>query len=199
MATLPDGTRRDEFAEFHASKTRQYIDKTMATGQDIFPVVQACILLAWYFYQEGRWVEIWIFAGFQTRVAIPLRLNYPGAFSAHNTMSPGGYLPPPRDFRDLESRRRTWWMAIIFDRIVSVGGWIHAIDERDVGTELPLRGEDFDSEVNNLSSDLESLWAEIIPFSNSCLATLRTYLQRTSLPHICQNIPMLFYFLSRPS
>ncbi|OJA10820.1 hypothetical protein AZE42_00268 [Rhizopogon vesiculosus] len=146
VSTLPDGTRRDEFAEFHASKTRQYIDKTMATGQDIFPVVQACILLAWYFYQEGRWVEIWIFAGFQTRVAIPLRLNYPGTFSTHNTTSPGGYLAPPRDIRDLESRRRTWWTTIIFDRIVSVGGWIHAIDERDVGTELPLRGEDFDSE-----------------------------------------------------
>jgi hypothetical protein len=146
VATLPDGTRRDEFAEFHASKTRQYIDKTMATGQDIFPVVQACILLAWYFYQEGRWVEIWIFAGFQTRVAIPLRLNYPGTFSTHNTTSSGGYLPPPKDVRDLESRRRTWWTTIIFDRIVSVGGWIHAIDERDIGTELPLRGEDFDSE-----------------------------------------------------
>ncbi|KAG2159959.1 uncharacterized protein EDB93DRAFT_1073536 [Suillus bovinus] len=146
VATLPDGTGRDEFAEFHASKTRQYIDKTMATGEDIFPVVQACILLAWYFYQEGRWVEIWIFAGFQTRVAIPLRLNYPGTFSTHITTSPGGYLPPPKDLIDLESRRRTWWTTIIFDRIASVGGWIHAIDERDIGTELPLRGEDFDSE-----------------------------------------------------
>lgn len=120
----------------------------MATGQDIFPVVQACILLAWYFYQEGRWVEIWIFAGFQTRVAIPLRLNYPGTFSTHNSGLPGGYLAPPRDLIDLESRRRTWWTTIIFDRIVSVGGWIHAIDERDMGTELPLRGEDFDSEVS---------------------------------------------------
>ncbi|KIJ68347.1 hypothetical protein HYDPIDRAFT_173098 [Hydnomerulius pinastri MD-312] len=146
VAILPDGSRRDEFAEFHASKTRQYIDKTMATGEDIFQVVQACILLSWYFYQEGRWVEIWIFAGFQTRVAVPLRLNYPGTFSTHGSASPGGYLPPPKDFRDLESRRRTWWMTIIFDRIASVGGWIHAIDERDLGTELPLRGEDFDTE-----------------------------------------------------
>ena len=119
----------------------------MATGEDIFPVVQACILLSWYFYQEGRWVEIWIFAGFQTRVAVPLRLNYPGTFSTHSSGSPSGYLPPPKDFRDLETRRRTWWMSVIFDRIVSVGGWIHAIDEQDIGTELPLRGEDFNSEV----------------------------------------------------
>ncbi|KAH7911949.1 hypothetical protein BJ138DRAFT_1062114 [Hygrophoropsis aurantiaca] len=146
VAVMPDGSRRDEFAEYHASKTRQYIDKTMATGDDIFHVVQACILLAWYFYQEGRWVEIWIFAGFQTRVAVPLRLNYPGTFSTHGNNSPSGYLPPPKDIRDLESRRRTWWMTIMFDRIVSVGGWIHAIDERDLGTELPLCAADFEAE-----------------------------------------------------
>ncbi|KAJ7631002.1 hypothetical protein FB45DRAFT_793800 [Roridomyces roridus] len=147
VVTLPDGTRRDQFAEFHASKTRHYMDKTMASGEDIFPVMQACILLSWYFYQEGRWVEVWIFAGFLTRVAVPLRLNYPGTFTTHGNNSPGAYLAPPRDFRDLESRRRTWWMTIVFDRIASVGGWIHAVDERDLGTELPLRNNDFESEI----------------------------------------------------
>jgi len=119
----------------------------MASGEDIFSVMQACILLSWYFYQEGRWVEVWIFAAFQTRVAVPLRLNYPGTFSTHGNNSPGAYLAPPKDLRDLESRRRTWWMTIIFDRIASVGGWIHAVDERDLGTELPLRTEDFENEA----------------------------------------------------
>ena len=144
---MPDGTRRDQFAEFHAGKTRQYIDKTMASGEDILSVMQACIILSWYFYQEGRWVEVWIFAGFQTRVAIPLGLNYPGTFSALGNNSPGAYLAPPKDLRDLECRRRTWWMTILFDRIASVGGWIHAVDERDIGTEFPLRTEDFEAEV----------------------------------------------------
>ena len=120
----------------------------MASGEDIFSVMQACILLSWYFYQEGRWVEVWIFAGFQTRVAVPLRLNYPGTFSTHGNDSPGAYLAPPKDLCDLESRRRTWWMTIMFDRIASVGGWIHAVDERDLGTELPLRTEDFEAEVD---------------------------------------------------
>ncbi|KAI6031749.1 hypothetical protein PISMIDRAFT_91300 [Pisolithus microcarpus 441] len=146
VAMQPDGSRKDEFAEYHATKTRKYIDRTMATGEDIFQVVQACIILSWYFYQEGRWVEAWVFAGFQTRVAIPLRLNYPGTFCAHGGALTAGYLPPPRDFRDLEIRRRTWWMSIVFDRIVAAGGWAHSIDERDIGTELPLRGEDFDAE-----------------------------------------------------
>jgi len=158
---MPDGTRRDQFAEFHSSKTRQYIDKTMTSGEDIFSVMQACILLSWYFYQEGRWVEVWIFAAFQTRVAIPLRFNYPGTFSTHGNISQDAYLAPPKGLRDLESRRRTWWMTIIFDRIASVGGWIHAVDEQDLGTEFPLRANDFESEVsaNNLCCDFLILFS----------------------------------------
>ena len=134
----------------------------MASGEDIFFVMQACILLSWYFYQEGRWVEVWIFAGFQTRVAVPLRLNYPGTFSTHGNNSPGAYLAPPKDMRDLESRRRTWWMTIMFDRIASVGGWIHAVDERDLGTELPLRTKDFESDVETLFFLLLMLLTNVI-------------------------------------
>ncbi|KZT05966.1 uncharacterized protein LAESUDRAFT_207675 [Laetiporus sulphureus 93-53] len=155
---LPEGSRRDRFAELHVSKTREYIDRTMASGQDIFPVLQACLMLSWYFYQEGRWVEVWIFAGFQARVAVPLRLNNPGTFSGQSANTPGAFLPPPKNFRELESRRRAWWMTVLFDRIVSVGGWMHAIDEKDIGTEFPVRRVDFeaDSNIPNNPQDLAS-------------------------------------------
>lgn len=99
----------------------------MASGQDIFQVMQACIVLSWFLYQEGRWVEVWIYAGFQARVAVPLRLNFPGTFSVHSNNAPGAYLSPPQDPLEQEIRRRTWWMTIVFDRIVSVGGWVHAV------------------------------------------------------------------------
>lgn len=92
-------------------------------------------------------MEVWIFAGFQTRVAVPLRLNYPGTHVKSLGGIQMGYLPPPKDPMDLESRRRTWWMSLVFDRLVSVGGWLHGIDERDIGTELPLRYIDFELEV----------------------------------------------------
>jgi hypothetical protein len=121
----------------------------MASGESIFSVMQACVLLSWYFYQEGRWVEVWIFAGFQTRVAIPLQLNFSGTFCAHNTAGSPAYLGPPKSLQDLELRRRTWWMTILFDRIVSVGGWIHGIDEKDIATELPLRVDDFELDVSD--------------------------------------------------
>ncbi|KAG8898925.1 hypothetical protein FRB99_007038 [Tulasnella sp. 403] len=135
---------RDRFAEFHAAKTRSYIDQTIATGQNIFSVLLAGIVLSWWFYSEGRWVEVWSHAGFLTRVSIPLGLNFPGTHRSHNA-SP--YLAPPRNPTDLEQRRRAWWMCLMFDRIVSVGGWPHSIDERDIGTELPLRRVDFEAET----------------------------------------------------
>lgn len=40
----------------------------------------------------------------------------------------------------------------MFDRIVSVGGWPHSVDERDVGTELPLRRVDFEAEVSRIAA-----------------------------------------------
>lgn len=120
----------------------------MASGSDILYVLQACIILSWYFYAEGRWVEVWIFAGFQVRVAVPLRLNHRGTFQSDGTGSPGAYLAPPRDDKDLEMRRRTWWMSIIFDRIASVGGWLHGIEHKYIATEFPLRRVDYENNAS---------------------------------------------------
>jgi hypothetical protein len=140
---------RDKFAEFHANKTRQYVNQTMSHGENIFQVWQACIILSWWFYCEGRWVEVWIQAGFQTRAAIPLGLNYLGMVKRgpDGNVVRNAYLEPPKGLRELEARKRAWWMALMFDRIVSVGGWLHSVDERDIGTELPLRALEYELEV----------------------------------------------------
>lgn len=211
-----DGARRDKFAEFHASKTRQYIDRTMASGKDIFQVMQACIVLSWYLYQEGRWVEVWIYAGFQTRVAIPLRLNFPGTFSVHAVNGPGEYLPPPQDPLEQEIRRRTWWMTILFDRTVSVGGWVHAVgqslsirtnakaltivstDERDIGTELPLTATDFELQVRQLFYLCLLSWKPYVGcHSEPSRITHKTYPKRAFSFIILQSIQTPFCCSSR--
>lgn len=169
----------------------------MASGEDIFAVMQACILLSWYFYSEGRWVEIWVFAGFQTRTAIPLRLNYPGTFARHSVGSPGAYLAPPKDALDLELRRRTWWMAVLFDRIVSVGGWVHGIDERDIGTELPLRTQDFETNVREGFRHRGEHLPDLV--CSKPLQTIpRVCSPQTSLPFIQKSTLIRFYCLSKP-
>ncbi|CCA70160.1 hypothetical protein PIIN_04099 [Serendipita indica DSM 11827] len=137
QSTVP---QRDRFAEFHANKTRAYVNATMSNGQNIFDVFQACVILSWWFYSEGRWVEVWIQAGFQTRAIVPLGLNYLGLIKRGPDGAPvkNPYLAAPKNAHETETRRRAWWMAILFDRIVSLGGWLHSVDERDIGTELPL-------------------------------------------------------------
>jgi hypothetical protein len=57
-------------------------------------------------------------------------------------------------------------MAVMFDRIVSMGGWVHAIDERDIGTELPLRTEDFFMEVASCCHYYSRICVEHHPASN---------------------------------
>lgn len=49
-----------------------YIDQTIATGQNIFSVLLGGVVIGWWFYHEGRWVDVWRYAGFLTRVSIPL-------------------------------------------------------------------------------------------------------------------------------
>lgn len=44
------------------------------------------------------------------------------------------HLPPPRDWTELEERRRTWWVIYITDRLVfSTSGTPAVIDDRHVG------------------------------------------------------------------
>jgi hypothetical protein len=148
--TNPSQPLRDRFAEFHANKTRMYVNQTMSNGQNIFDVFQACIILSWWFYSEGRWVEVWVQAGFQTRAVIPLGLNYLGLVKRgpDGAVVRNPYLAPPRSEFETETRRRAWWMSIMFDRIVSVGGWLHSVDERDLGTELPLTLANYEAMVS---------------------------------------------------
>ena len=53
-------------------------------------------------------------------------------------------------------------MSLVFDRVASVGGWLHAVDERDIGTEFPLRWVDFeatyDTGVGNVRISQNSLF-----------------------------------------
>lgn len=75
-------------------------------------------------------------------------LNHPGTTPGIANGSP--YLSPPNNATDLEQRRRAWWLCVALDRIVSVGGWPHSVDEKDIGTELPLRRTDFEADVSSM-------------------------------------------------
>lgn len=206
--------QRDRFAEFHANKTRAYVNATMSNGQNIFDVFQACVILSWWFYSEGRWVEVrlfflqsygfradrcvqvWIQAGFQTRAIVPLGLNYLGLIKRGPDGAPvkNPYLAPPKNAHETETRRRAWWMSILFDRIVSLGGWLHSVDERDIGTELPLTYARYDAAVRSIFGVHAH---ELTPCSLIFLRTLKRYIRITSSPAIPSSTPIRTFSSSK--
>ncbi|KAH6664927.1 fungal-specific transcription factor [Halenospora varia] len=57
-------------------------------------------------------------------------------------------LAPPRDFIELEERRRCFWGAFYCDRWASSGtGWPMSIDEKEIMTNLPASEEAFETGV----------------------------------------------------
>jgi len=56
-------------------------------------------------------------------------------------------LPPPRDWIELEERRRAFWAAFYVDRWASSGtGWTMIIDEKEVGFHSLPSGVDSTNE-----------------------------------------------------
>ncbi|KAK3690252.1 binuclear zinc transcription factor [Podospora appendiculata] len=69
-------------------------------------------------------------------------------------------LIPPRDWSELEERRRTWWVIYGCDRCVAVAtGWPALINDRDVHTLLPASEEafnnSFEEHTNSLAAALQ--------------------------------------------
>ncbi|KAK3393442.1 binuclear zinc transcription factor [Podospora didyma] len=64
-------------------------------------------------------------------------------------------LMPPKDWSELEERRRTWWVIFCSDRLASgATGWPALINERDILTLLPGSEEAF---INNQEEQTSSL------------------------------------------
>ncbi|KAK4249171.1 hypothetical protein C7999DRAFT_12955 [Corynascus novoguineensis] len=57
-------------------------------------------------------------------------------------------LPPPRNWIEVEERRRTWWVIFLADCfLAAVTGWSSLIDERHIRTHLPSTEEYFNTGI----------------------------------------------------
>src|ERR1700742_4688479 len=73
-------------------------------------------------------------------------------------------LPPPKDFIELEERRRTFWVAFHGDRWSSSGtGWAMIIQEKDVCTKILL--------ARRISTLMKSRLLHIFPRQKNPLKT----------------------------
>ncbi|KIL70734.1 hypothetical protein M378DRAFT_194984 [Amanita muscaria Koide BX008] len=138
--------RPDSFAEQQAKYAKETIDRLNALGKDLFPVLQASIVLTWFYWPHGRWVDVFFSSAFSMRLSVPLGLNTcPPFHSITRSQRPVSILLPARTVIEDEIRRNAFWLAYATERLHGYGNpWALNLDDQDISQLLPVRGEEFD-------------------------------------------------------
>lgn len=124
-------------------RARKYaeLDEMKGLGESFVTIAhaQCWVLIATYEFQMMYFPRAWASAGRAVRLVLMMGLNrLDGPASDMKQV-----LAPPRDWTELEERRRVFWMTYCSDRYASMGtGWPVSMDERDVSF-LQAAGEHF--------------------------------------------------------
>jgi len=85
------------------------------------PIAQAWALISTYEAKKTFFTRAWMSSGRLTRLCLMLSLHLLDG----KTTAIKQILPPPKDWIELEERRRTFWSAFYCDRWASSGtGWV---------------------------------------------------------------------------
>lgn len=145
------------FSLRQAAFGKDAIQDGLNTGNRLFDVVRAMIILSRVFIDDTRMLECWTYCGLVARMILPLGLNVRSAeLSLKSVM-----LPPPVDALEREERRVVVWMAMYHDTIASAAsGWGSSLSLDELTIPLPVSKGDFDrgrSDMPPNPQDLESL------------------------------------------
>ncbi|WWC69552.1 uncharacterized protein I206_103494 [Kwoniella pini CBS 10737] len=148
-ANLTFGLRQASFA-------KEAVQEGLNTGNRLFDVVRAMIILCRVFIDDTRMLECWAYGGLVARMLLPLGLNVRSAeLSLKSVM-----LPPPADALEREERRAAVWMAFYHDTIASAAsGWGTSMSLDELTVPLPVSIEAFEAGHEHMESnpqDLES-------------------------------------------
>lgn len=151
--------RPDSFAEQQAKLARETVDRLNILGEELFQVFQANIILTWFYWSHGRWVDVFLNSGNTVRLCIPLGLNMcPPFHSISKLERPPSIVPPARTVIEDETRRNAFWLAYALERHYGMGnGWALFLDDQDISQLLPVRGDQF--EQGTLVYPLQRQWA----------------------------------------
>lgn len=151
--------RPDSFAEQQAKFARETAEHMNTLGENLFQVLQANIVLTWFYWSHGRWVDIFLMSAHSMRLTVPLGLNMcPPFHSITKSERPPSILTPARTVIEDETRRNAFWLAYATERQHGIGnGWALSLDDQDVSQLLPVRGDQF--EQGTLVPPLERQWA----------------------------------------
>ncbi|KAF9452679.1 hypothetical protein P691DRAFT_179047 [Macrolepiota fuliginosa MF-IS2] len=151
--------RTDSFAEQQARLARETGERLNALGEELFQVLQANIVLTWFYWSHSRWVDVFLSSAHSIRLCVPLGLNMcPPFHSITKSERPPSILPPARTVVEDETRRNAFWLIYATERQHGMGnGWALCLDDQDISQLLPVRGDQF--EQGTLVTPLERQWA----------------------------------------
>ncbi|KAL0579098.1 hypothetical protein V5O48_002881 [Marasmius crinis-equi] len=132
------------FGDRQAELARETAQHLESIGSNLLQVVQANVLLSYYYCSHARSAELFLTAAHSLRLSVPLKLNVcPPFLSITKTISPDMF-PAARTVIEDETRRNTFWLAYTIERLHgSSNGWAHCIDDQDIFQLLPVCHERF--------------------------------------------------------
>ncbi|KAJ7597136.1 hypothetical protein C8J56DRAFT_919311 [Mycena floridula] len=159
--------RPDSFAEQQAKLAKETSEQLKYLGQDLFQVLQANVILSWFYCAYSKWAELFLASAHSTRLCVPLGLNIcPPFHSITKSTRPISILPPARTVLEDEMRRNTFWLAYCVERLHGCSnGWALSLDDQDISQLLPVRGDQF--EQGTLVTPHDRQWAH----SNNLILT----------------------------
>ncbi|KAH7090825.1 fungal-specific transcription factor domain-containing protein [Paraphoma chrysanthemicola] len=109
--------------------------------------LQALIICAFDTIGSGRGPSAWSIVGSMARTVEQLQLSTEDEDSnnqrkgSHALVKRMAFLPPCRDWREAEDRRRVFWTVFLMDRFCSIAtGWNVCLTSADVKRRLPCEG-----------------------------------------------------------
>ncbi|TFK52054.1 hypothetical protein OE88DRAFT_1807933 [Heliocybe sulcata] len=137
--------RPDTFADVQADLARDSCDEQWSMGENLFEVLQARIILTWFYLAHARWSEVYLAASTAMRISVACGLNcYPPFHTIANPTRPLSLLPRSETIIEDECRRNAFWLAYCSERQHGCGnGWALCLDDVDVTQLLPCRGDRF--------------------------------------------------------
>ncbi|KZV77049.1 hypothetical protein PENSPDRAFT_645787 [Peniophora sp. CONT] len=149
--TYKSGSYSANFTETHIKIAKREVEENVAMGQHLLQSQQAQILVAWWYWCNAKWVEVYMIVASIMRACLPLGLHVSRLFKpiADGLETPT-LLPPPDNDIEAELRRNIFWLAYALERLNGCGnGWPLSIDDLDVSQLLP---------VNQMSFSLGVSW-----------------------------------------
>ncbi|KAL2674047.1 hypothetical protein Neosp_012493 [[Neocosmospora] mangrovei] len=99
-------------------------------------------------------------------------------------------LPPPRDYFEVEERRRTWWAVFCSDRFVGgITGWPALVNEKDIETRLPASDDAFEAGSNEATPWLIDALQGTMVYSPFAGKVLTAYTFYRTLEHTFRSFP----------